>query len=770
MDIIKSTFILCVAILFTSCSVSKHLSEDARVHVKTNIEFANPELIKNKKEVKNDLVSISQPEPATGFSKWQTNLYNKLSTKVKRDSTGREKGVRGWVIRSIGKPPVYFDVRMINRSRSLFQKYFNDNGYFGTTIQVDSTLDKKEVTINYNIFPKEQYFVRNIQMPNDSIEFIKKIMSFGEKSLLISGTPYDQTKLTAERERLTKLANNSGYLSVNKDHFYFFVDTALGTKHVDVFMQVRQPADSTIFKAYSLNHTVVFASHNLPSKESERDTTIIDNFEILQKKKVIRPKVLANIINGEKGQLYSAKQQDDAITRLLDLGIYKFVNLQVEKEITDSAYLYNRKYFLSPGLMQDVTAEFEAISRSTSYFGLASTVTYSHKNIFRGAERLDVSVSGGIGTQNNTTEDLLNTLDGAFQISLTLPRLLFPFNLKLKQGPFIPKTVISIGDDYQQRKIYYTVNTFTFQYGFRWSKAKNKHHQLVPLNINQFIVKEVTDSMKVLLEENPRLKNSFKDVFILGLYYNYTYSSQTTNLKKPYFYFRPSFETSGNVANLLISTINKQQEKPYTIFGAPFAQFIRLDSDFRYYIPLNKAFIATRFIAGVGIAYGNSEVLPYIKQYFIGGPSSIRAFQFRALGPGSVVPPDKNENSFIEQTGDMRLEANVEYRFPMISYLKGAVFVDAGNIWLLDNSSSTSEPLVEGVFNFDTFYKQIAVGTGFGFRLDLSVLVIRLDMAFPLRKPWLEEGGRWVIRDIRFLERDWRNNNIQWNFAIGYPF
>ena len=250
-------------------------------------------------------------------------------------------------------------------------------------------------------------------------------------------------------------------------------------------------------------------------------------------------------------------------------------------------------------------------------------------------------------------------------------------------------------------------------------------------------------------------------------FYNYTFSTQTPNPEIPYFYMRTGFETSGNVANLIIKNFSNSQSRPYKVFGAPFSQFIRLDADLRHYWPQKKGVIAARFVGGVGVPYGNSEVLPYIKQYFIGGPSSIRAFQFRALGPGSFVPPESEDNNFIEQTGDMRLEANVEYRFPIFSYFKGALFVDAGNIWLMND---IEENAPEGVFKFDRFYKEIAVGTGLGLRFDLNFLVIRLDVATPLRKPYLEEGNRWVFSDIDFTSKAWRKKKYPMELRHWIPF
>ncbi len=767
MSFLKYVIFLVAVLSFSSCSVSKHLKGDARVHTKTNIEIKRSDIIQNIKKTESQSLALTQPKPATGIGKWQTNLYNNLTRKVKKDSTGKEVGIRGWFIRKIGIAPVLFDPRRINTSRLRIAKHFNDNGYFGTVVKVDTVLKNKEVTVNFTVYPKRQYFVRNIFYPKDSTELVQKLFNPNLKSHLTAGMPYDQRALDNERGRLTELANNSGFLNVNKDHFYFFVDTALRSHKVDIHFKLRQPDDESVFKPFRLDQNIVYASYSLSGDQDDKDSTVLDNYRIIQQKKIVRPKVLANIILGEKGDLYSKKQQNNTLTRLLDLGIYKFVNLKIDQIVTDSSYIFNRNFYLTPGLMQDFTAEFEAISRSTSYFGIASTVTYSHKNIFKGAERLGISLSGGIGTQTNKTQKLINTLDAALEVSLTFPRLITPFKFRGNKGIYVPKTRISLGNDYQRRVEYYTVNSFILKYGYDWARTKRSQHQLFPVNINLFIVQDITEAMRDLFLENPRLEKSFRDVFILGLFYNYTFTTQTPNPATPYFYMRTGFETAGNIANLFVSNFVQQQTRPYQIFGAPFSQYVRIDADLRYYWPQKKGVIAARFISGLGFPYINSEVLPYIKQYFIGGPSSIRAFQFRALGPGSFIPPDLDDSNFIEQTGDMRLEANLEYRFPLFSYFKGALFVDAGNIWLMND---TEDNAPEAVFKFDRFYKEIAVGAGLGLRFDLNFMVIRLDTAIPLRKPYLEDGSRWVFSEIDFTNTSWRQNNIQWNFAIGYPF
>ena len=264
MDFIKSTIFLLSVLVTSSCSVSKHLKEDARVHTKTNVSIKNPEIVDNVKRTEAEALNLTQPEPASGIGKWQTNLYNRYSTKVRRDSSGKAVGIRGWIMRKIGKAPVLFDYRKTVQSRALIQKYFNDNGYFGTIVKVDTTIKKeKEVTINYYVYPKKRYSVNNVYFPTDSTKIVSILFSDVSESILLANKPYLQSSLTEERERLADLANNSGFLNVNRDHFYFFVDTALGTHHVDIYVKIKQQKDSSIFEQFRLNQNTVFAAYSL---------------------------------------------------------------------------------------------------------------------------------------------------------------------------------------------------------------------------------------------------------------------------------------------------------------------------------------------------------------------------------------------------------------------------------------------------------------------------------------------------------------------------
>ncbi len=761
MNLFRTILFICFIFSLTACSVTKHLDEKQRVHVATEISFTNPQFISEKKKLEANLLLLAQPKPSTGIKKWQNNMYNALQKSKKK------KGLRYKIRKKNGRPSVLFDARRIERSRLVLEKHMRDNGYFDAKIKTEISEKKQKVRVNYIVTSEGQYHLRNINYPTEPKGLAHTIKSDSSNSILQSGNPYKHIEFPTERIRLASLANNSGYLNINHDQFYFFADTMIGSREVDIYLKIRQPLDSTIFQKYRLNNDVVFGNYSLTFQPQLGDTTLMENFIIIQKNKIVRPKVLADIIGGDKNEYFSKKKQDDALARLLDLGIYKFVNLKFEKIYKDSTYLFNRQFYLTPSLLQDVTMEFQVNTRSGNYFGVGSSVSYTHKNIFRGAEQLNLSLSGGVETQIGETENFINTADIGAKVTLTIPDFLLPFKVKKGGGGFVPRTLISINDNFQERIGFYTSNNFNSKFGYEWNELADRKHGVYPINISQISVFKTTTRFDTLLLANPRLLRSFQNVFILGLSYDFTYNTLTTSSLQRYSYFKMGLETSGNVASLASQLINKNNTRPYQFLGTPYSQFVRFDMNFRHFIPRKNGLFASRFIGGIGVPYNNSTVLPFVQQFFAGGSNDIRAFPIRSLGPGGFPPSLTGTNDFLDQTGDIKLELNLEYRFPIFRFFKGAIFADAGNIWLIKDVGNTRP---EGVFKFNRFYKEIAIGTGLGLRLDFDIVVVRVDAAFALRKPFVVNNEYWTFSQVDFTDKTWRSENLVWNFAIGYPF
>jgi outer membrane protein assembly factor BamA len=762
---VKLTF-LTTLILNASCSMTKGLKEGQQLHFKTNLQYANPEKVDKKGKVEFDLSTIAKPTPATGLAKLQVGWYNALN------KNGKEKGFGAWLQRKFGKAPVIYDNSLVESSRQAMEKYMQDHGYFGATISLDTTVSKRKVTVNYTITSKGQYIIREIHQPADTLPLTSLMAGHQKETLIETGQPYDLLSLTAERARLASLANNNGYFEVDKDNFYFFVDTTAGDRQVDIFLRLKQTGDSSTYRIYYMGESFVYPDYSLENDMDslQFDTIRYSDLTIVQQEKILRPSVMSRLVWQNDPQRFNLRYQNFAVSRLLNLGIFKFVNLRFDKRQEQDTLFLDRQLYLTPGLMRDVSVEFQVNSRSGNFLGSEVGLNFTHKNLFKGAELFSTSLTTGFETNINADgSNFINTLNISGKTSLELPGIYAPF-IKRKEvrGEVLPRTVFSIGDDYQQRPGFFTVNSFNFSAGYNWQRRRLQH-SLNPLFVNLVNVLETSGKLDSLLQQNRRLRTSFENVLILGLNYAFSLTNQTSNPGSNYFFYRAGFESAGALLNAVAQAGG--QARPKEVFGTPFSQYLKIDNDFRYYIPLRKALIASRFNVGFGYPYGNSSVLPYIKQYFIGGASSLRAFRIRTLGPGGYETIQDDEGSnFVDQTGDMKLELNLEYRFPIVGVLKGAFFIDAGNIWLVKGDADERSPQAEGRFDFSTFYREIAIGTGLGLRVDFEVAAIRLDWAFPIRKPSITAGNRWLFSSINPLNGSWRQENLVWNLAIGYPF
>ncbi len=749
-------------ILLNACSSTKSLQPEELLYTKTNIKFTNPEQFNKKATVRADLLALARPVPN---AKNKLRFYNWLGVPKK------DKGVRHWLRRVFGEPPVLYDPLLVKRTERIFEKYLNDNGYFGAIVESDTIVNNKEVAIDYQLTSRGRHYIRSVHFPSDTTEIGRLVLANLEETYLKAEKPYELATLDKERLRLANVAGNQGFLNFNEKHIYFIVDTTAGPLQADLYVRVKPPSDSTRHHLYSLNQTYIFPDHSLETSSQAKPDTIHpkDGFTIIQNTPVLRPATLARIVTQNKNDWFSKKLQNATFNRLVDLDLFKFVNIKYEPVVSEERYLLDRYLYLSPNKIQDITAELELNNRTGRYFGTAATFTYTHKNLFGGAERLDVSLSGGIETQLDDGLSFVNTSDVNAQVNLSVPHFITPFKIKNISTFYLPRTLLSLSTVFQRRTGFYSINNAQLRFGYKWRETPKVRNELYPINFNLFRLLNSTDKFQELLNTNSRLEKSFEDVFTAGLKYTYVYSDQFTTTKRTATYFKSELETSGNALRLLFKVIEGSSELPYGIADLPFSQYVRLDGDFRFYQNFQQNRLATRAYAGIGIPYGNAQELPYSRQFIIGGANSVRAFRLRALGPGSFVADSTNtdgfDNQFIDQTGDIKLELNVEYRFPIFSYLKGALFVDAGNVWLLRENEQQG-----GVFELNRFYKEIAIGTGFGMRLDFDFFVIRLDTAFALRRPYQGEGFKWSFQELAFLNRSWRKENVIWNLGIGYPF
>lgn len=750
-----------LALMMSSCSLTKGLADNDLVYMGGNISYQDKEETSTVEAFDLSMNALMPRGTRAGLGNIYIGIHNIY------DQTGDE-GFKHWVKYRLGEAPVLFKKKMIDNTAAQLKYYLNGKGFFANEVVCDSTRGERKVKLHCEVKVGHRYKIDTIIFPIDSTYAALKLDDKLKRAILKENTYYDRDRLDYERTRLSQLAGDIGFAEFGPEHIYYFVDTTTVQDHVQLFVKVLQPADSTYHTRYTLDSIIVYPNHALdqPKSQQLRRIPVRDGIAIYETEHYLDHRLIDRLILSHTGGYYNRTAERKSINRLLDLGLFKYINIQ--NNVVDSGKIgsIEQHIFITPEKMQRVSGEFEVNNRSGNFFGIGASSTYEHKNIFGHAERLRVSLNGAIESQFGDELSFINSSDINLTTELAFPRFIVPF-INIKEGiTYVPRTLMNANFTYQRRVKYYTLQSTVAKFGYRWRETARKLHELYPINLNQILTRNTTPEFDEILSEDARLKESFDDVLIAGLQYYFTYSNQAGIEDRRWKYFRGELETSGTLLGLIAGGSSGDQGQ---VGGIDFAQYVKLTLDYRRYWPLGSGDIAARIITGAGLAYGNSTELPYIKQYIVGGSNSIRAFRLRGLGPGEATFDAENLDpflaQFVDQTGDIKLEMNVEYRFPVFNFIKGALFVDAGNVWLIDNDS-----FPEGNFQFDDFYTEIGVGTGIGFRLDFNFFLIRMDIAFPVRSPKPADGFQWRFSEIDLLNSSWRSDNLRYNLGIGYPF
>lgn len=768
-------------LLLASCTGTRYLKEGEAFYNGAVINFETPQgRVGRKRILESELQTYINPKPNGKFlgSRPGVWLYYIAGTPKKKKG-----GFRNFLKYKLGDTPVLMSETTPDRTAKMLQGQLQNEGYFGSTVKSKVVTKRKNGKVIYDVTLYPPYRLRNIEYPQvkDSV-YAAVIESLKTESLLDTGKRYDLERLQAEQVRIEEEVENYGFYYFDDKYLVFEADSTVGKRKVDLTLKLEDNIPDRARRIYRLNKINVYPDYILSmdsTAQAPADTSLIDNYYYIDKRNSFRPEIITNVINLKKGKIYSREAHDFTLSHLMGLGAFKFVNIKfLESPRKDSAML-DADIYLTPLKKKSLRAEIQAVSKSNNFVGPGVAFTFTNRNFLRGAELFQLKLNTSYEVQiSRQTSGALNSFEMGIESSLTVPRFISPIHIDYNSRRYLPKTQFKLGYNFQNRVSYFRINSFNAGYGYNWKESISKSHELFPIDITFLKTDKRSALFDTLLTHNPVLASSFDDQFIIGTRYSYTINTQLSeNITQRYeerkyrkhnFYFNGNIDVAGNLLHTIQHAIGKkEQEDTYEIFHLPYSQYVRGDIDVRYYWAMdehNK--LATRLIAGTGYAFGNSKTMPYIKQFAIGGSNSIRAFPARSIGPGAydvLANPSDGTLRFIDQRGDLKLEGNIEYRFDIIKALKGAMFVDAGNIWLLRDDDHQRP---EGVFDKDTFLKQLAVGTGAGLRFDFSFFVLRLDVAFPLRRP--AEG--WVTKDIDFGSSSWRGDNIVFNIAIGYPF
>ncbi|MCC9018769.1 BamA/TamA family outer membrane protein [Flavobacterium lipolyticum] len=746
------------------CSNTKYLPEGDLLYTGGSVTVKDSVLKKKeRKALENELNDLLRPKPNKQFLGLRPKLwfYN-IAGEPKK-----QKGIRYWLRTKVGEPPVLFCKVDLEYNASVLRNFTENRGYFKTRVSADSTVSNKRATAEYTVVPKKQYIIKSVIFPDDSLAMSRIIGRSSRRSLLKVGQPYDLDVIKAERERIDARLKEKGYYYFNPDYLLAKVDSSKGDHEVKIRLVIKADTPPKALTAYKINKIVVYPNFTI-SKDSvkyqSKDIIQYKDFTIIDTADSFKPRVFDRAIHFKKGDFYNRKDHNLTLNRFVNLGTFSFV----KNEFKPSDSLPNALdsyYYLTLLPKKFIRVEVLGKTNSASYTGSEININWNNRNLFRGAELFTVSIFGGADFQLSGANNGKNIYKLGTETSLTWPRFIVPFFHIEGSSEYVPRTKATVRYEYQNRTQLYALNSFKTSFGYQWKENIRKENQLNVIDVTYVSPNHVTAEYLADIQEDPSLEKIIEKQLIFGPTYTYTYTNTMQKRRKNTFYFSGDLDLAGNVTGL-VTGANVKDGNQKNIFDVPFSQYVKMRGDLRHYLKLGKeSELASRIILGIGLPYGNSRALPTAKQFVVGGTNSIRAFRARSLGPGSYLNTQTTNNFLPDQSGDLKLEFSTEYRAKLFSIVRGAVFVDAGNVWLLN-----ADPNKSGGEITKDFMKDIAVGAGAGLRFDLSFLVLRTDLAFPLRKPYLPQGQRWVIDDINFGSGPWRKENLILNIAIGYPF
>ncbi|WP_225035418.1 BamA/TamA family outer membrane protein [Winogradskyella sp. SM1960] len=751
---------MCFGIVLYSCSITKYIPEDEKLYTGAKIEIDADSSVTTVKDLKTELESVLRPEPNSKFLGMYLGLY--YHYKGQKENPGF---INRWLNKKLGEKPIYqSDIKPFEVEDILINRLEN-KGYFFSTATSAFEEEETKASVAYNVKIAQPYKMANYQLDSMPSQMYEEVQKEVKKSPFQNGSYFDLSHMKLERQRIDQELKKRGYYNLNPDFFIFEADTnQYDNKRFNLFLKLKAEVPKKATIPYQVKTINVFPNYDLQDSTFNTKERF-QNKNYYQDTLFIKPKHLDRYITLKEDDFYDPLASKNTARRLSTIGAYKYVNIQY-KEIdtlqTDSLGVLEANIFLSPLTKRAFRAELQAVTKSNNFTGPNLALTYSNRNLFKGGETLNISTNVGYETQFRSGDNSgLSSLELGLKSEIIFPRVIFPYTFNENFFEYsIPKTKTSVGVNYLRRSKLYTLLSGNALFGYSWNANRYITYEFNPISVNYTQLIKTSTEFENILDENPFLKQSFDQQFISGMTFSFTYNEMVDANDPHQFYMNTTLDVAGNS----ISLFGKDPEvsgEPKTFLGLQYAQYAKADMDLRFHLNFGKdkaQTIATRLFAGYGMPYGNSEVIPYVKQYFSGGPYSVRAFRIRSLGPGTYneEADDSSDGTYFDQTGNVRLEANVEYRFPLFSFFKGAIFADAGNVW-----NSKANPTFNGEDKFTSnFINELGMGTGIGLHIDVQGFVIRFDLAAPFHDPSEDQSKRW----------DFKVDEPVLNFAIGYSF
>jgi outer membrane protein assembly factor BamA len=776
-----SLFIL----LLQSCNVAKKLPAGEKLYVGTEFVLNTDSTVTKDEKARLDaeLMALARPRPNKrlfGYP-WKVGLYYFIGEPKK------ETGFRASMRRRFGEAPVLASARGLAANSQLMSNVLENDGYFrNTVVGTFQDVNSYQTKARYTVQVPPRNLIDSVSFVGDSTLAARAMYNVSPLTLLRPGDPFQLDIIKAEQERISTALKERGFYYFLPDYVAVLADTAVGTYRTRFYITIKPDIPAAAKVPYYIRNVYLFPNYNLataradtnravayrPPVENPADTgQSLRRFFIVDSARVFKPQLFNDVIGLRPGRRYNSRAQDLTLSRLVNLGTFKYVRNRFEpvgRFGRDSALL-DVNYYLTPLPRRSIRLELSGNTRSNNLAGTLLTLSWINRNFLGRAEQLSLNGTAGIDLQIGAASRGVTNYRYGLDANLTFPRLVSPFTIRYDRRQLLPKTILTLGYELLRRDSLYNLNSFRASFGYAFRTSTRVEHSITPLNINlvtssNFGPKFTETIANDAVAARPLLR-ILEDQLILSSLYTLNYNSDPNKGGRHSSRFTLNVEPAGNLAGLLVRP--KPDDPDYKrLFTIPFAQFFRVDADTRHYFQLSKSLTwASRFFGGVGIPYGNSVELPFVRQYFVGGANSVRAFRPRAVGPGTY---DAGGGAVLFQDGggDIKLEANTELRLKFGTFFQLAAFIDAGNVWSYTNSTVY---LDESQFT-KNFLRELAIGGGLGLRLDLSYFLLRADLATPFQRPYLPAGQRWVLNQFDPGSRAWRRDNLVLNIAVGYPF
>ncbi len=761
----KYIYYLFFIIMFVACDATKRVPEGSYLLNKVEIDT-------DTKSVKaSELEPFLRQEPNTSIfliGKYKLHLYNIAPN----DSTWLNR-----LFRKYGERPVLYSERLTTISSEQIKLELNNRGYLNASVDTILNIENNRVNVVYDVDGKEPYRILTYKDVIEDSTVLKVLKETKKLDFIEVDDVFDLKVLEEGRSEMARQLRNRGYYNFSKDNFQFLADTTVGTHQVDLTVNLLNPTDSTMHKQYYMGNATILNGIDVAALEENnggqdldtvrfRDITIIQN-----KNEFLRPRAIYYNMFLRKNRMYADRLVDHTYTSLNGLGAVSQTNINLFPIVRNDSNFLDSHISISPGNLHWMQFGVDG-TNSAGDLGVAANITYEHRNIFKGAERLRIRLNGAYEfISSSSVPESVNLIDQNYyeygaETFLSIPQLILPWLLKgVKQQPSA-STEFSVGLNFQKRPEYLR-QFFNLSSKLQWSGMEWRLTNTVePLDINyvrmpwksQFFIDEYLSD-----DSNPILRESYKDQLIARTAYSLLYTNTgLRNQPRNPFRIRAGVDVAGLIPRLATSLGGSKTtpEGNQEILGINYAEYIKADFDFAQTYPFDdKNSLAIHFGIGVAVPYGNSNVLPFEKRYFAGGANSVRGWSTRTLGPGVYQRNDTMRADFVNQTGDIKLDLSAEYRHKLTDLFEIATFVDAGNIWTIKDYEGQSG----GMFKFDQFYKQFAVSYGLGLRVNLGFLLLRLDAGMKAYDP-ADSEKKFVLLNPNFSDK------FALHFAIGYPF